>query len=84
MQNNMVPYDIKKSIKRGCIYLLIALPFMLIVATVLTIVKAPHWLTMLATIVLGGGVVLICVIINSKLEEKRKRKNENKYDSFRD
>ena len=84
MQNNLTPYDIKKSIKRGFIYLLIALPFMLVVATILTIVKAPQWLTMLSTVVIGGCIVLICAIIYSKLEEKRKKKNEGKYDSFRD
>lgn len=86
MQNNYSQYDIKKSIKRGCIYLLIALPFMLVIATVLTIIKAPYWLIMLATIVVGGGVVLISLIVNNKLEEKRKNKEKDadKFDPFRD
>ena len=86
MQDNMSPYDIKKSIKRGCIYLLIAVPFMLIISVVLTIANAPYWLIMLATIVVGGGVVLLCVMINGKLEEKRKlkQKQDDKFDPFRD
>lgn len=85
MKNNS-PYDLKMSIKRGWIYLLIALPFMLIVATLLTIIDAPYWLILLATVVVGGGTVLVCAIINSKLAEKRKQKmkNDDTYDPFRD
>ncbi len=86
MSNNMSPYDFKKSIKRGAIYLLIALPFMLVVATVLTIIKAPQWLTMLATIVTGGAFVLLSMVVANKIAEKRKEKNDDKskYDPFRD
>lgn len=86
MQNDMSPYDIKKSIKRGCIYLLMAIPLMLVISVALTIINAPYWLTMLATIVSGGAVVLLCVIVNGKREEKRKlkQKQDDKFDPFRD
>ena len=60
MQNNLSPFDVKKTLKKGLIFLLIALPFMSVVAILLTIIKAPQWLTMLATVVTGGIVVFIC------------------------
>ena len=83
---NYSQIDFKKTIKRGLIYLLIATPFMLVVAVLLTIVKAPYWLTMLSTVVIGGIAVFICYIVNAKLDEKRKKKqqNSNKFDPFKD
>lgn len=84
MSNKFSPYEYKNSIKRGFIYLLIASPFMLAIATVLTIVKAPYWLTMLATIVVGGFIVLICAIVRAKMTEKKERNKKDKFDPFKD
>lgn len=86
MKNNLTPFDIKKMIKKGLIYLLIALPFMSVVAVLLTIIKADYWLTMFATIVVGGIVVFICYVISNNREEKKKRENEDKgkFDPFKD
>lgn len=84
MNNNLSNYDYKKSIKLGMIYLLIAIPFMLAIAVVLTIVKVPYWLTMLGTIVVGGIVVFVCFVIHGKMVEKRKLKEKDKFDPFRD
>lgn len=86
--NNLTPFDIKKTLKRGLIYLLIALPFMAVVAVLLTIVKAPYFLVLIATVVAGGGVVLVCFIIQSKRDEKKKIEQElnpsSKFDPFKD
>ncbi len=84
MNKNMSYYDFKKSVKRGLIYLLIAIPFMLVVSVVLTIVKVPYWLTMLSTIVVGGIVIFVSFVINGKIDEKRKVKENDKFDPFRD
>jgi len=86
MNNNLTPFEVKKTLKDGLIYLLIALPFMLLVATLLTIINAAYWLTMLATVVVGGFEVLLCVIIHGKIKEKRKenREKDTKFDPFRD
>lgn len=83
---NYSQFDFKKTIKRGLIYLLIATPFMLVIAVLLTIINAPYWLTMLATVVVGGLAVFICYIVNGKLDEKRKKKQQdsNKFDPFKD
>ena len=86
--NNLTPFDIKKTLKRGFLYLLIALPFMSIVAVLLTIVKAPYVLILIATVVSGGCVVLLCFLIQSKRDEKRKLEQElnpsSKFDPFKD
>ena len=86
--NNLTPFDIKKTLKRGLLYLLIALPFMSIVAVLLTIVKAPYVLILIATVVSGGCVVLLCFLIQSKRDEKRKLEQElnpsSKFDPFKD
>lgn len=87
MSYNNQPYDIKKTFKTGLIYLLIAFPFVLIVATVLTIIKAPLVVIMIANLVVGGGVVLIAFIVHGKIKEKKeiKAKNEpKKFDPFKD
>lgn len=83
---NMAPYDVKKTVKTGFLYLLIAFPFVLIVATVLTIINAPLWAIMLCNIVTGGGVVFLAYIIHNKIKEKRnKNKGQGKdFDPFRD
>lgn len=86
--NNLSPFDIKKTLKRGLIYMLIALPFMAVIAVLLTIVKAPYFLTLTATVVAGGGVVLLCFLIQSRRDEKRKIEQElnpsNQFDPFKD
>ncbi|MBQ7884990.1 MAG: hypothetical protein IJ318_02715 [Clostridia bacterium] len=84
--NNYTPFDFKKTLKRGMIYLLIALPFMLIVGVLLNIANAPYWLSLIATVVVGGAVVLVCFLINAKLAEKKKQeqKNSGKFDPFKD
>lgn len=86
MNNNLTPFDYKKTIKAGLVYLLIAVPFMLVVATALTIIEAPYWLIMLATIVTGGIVIFVSYVIHNKIKDKRKQdnKNDTKFDPFRD
>ncbi len=84
MNNNFSQYDFKKSIKRGCIYLLIAVPFMLIISVVLNIVGAPFWLNILSTVVVGGIVVFVAYVISTKIAEKKKENEKNKYDPFKD
>ena len=86
MQNNLSPFDVKKTLKKGLIFLLIALPFMSVVAILLTIIKAPQWLTMLATVVTGGIVVFICYIVSTNRAEKKKanKEQEKKFDPFKD
>lgn len=84
--SNLTPFDIKKTLKRGMIYMLIALPFMLVVGVLLTIVNAPYWLSLMATVVVGGAVILVCFLLNAKLDEKRKQKQQesSKFDPFKD
>lgn len=86
--NNLTPFDIKKTLKRGLVYMLIALPFMAVVAVLLTIVNAPYFLILSATVVTGGGVVLLSFIIHSKREEKKKLEQEQnpskQFDPFKD
>ena len=78
------PLDVKKTVKQGVIYLLIAFPFVLFVATVLTIVNAPLWAIMFCNIVVGGGVILLEYIIHNKIKENKKKKNESTFDPFKD
>lgn len=86
--NNLTPFDVKKTLKRGFIYLLIALPFMAVVAVLLTIVKAPYFLILSATVVIGGAVVLLCFLTQAKKDEKKKLEEElnpsKKFDPFKD
>ena len=84
MKNNLIPFDVKKTIKKGLIFLLIALPFMSVVAILLTIAKVQQWLTMLATIVTGGIVVFICYIVSNSRAEKKKAEKDSKFDPFKD
>ena len=86
MQNNLSPFDVKKTLKKGLIFLLIALPFMSVVAILLTIIKSPQWLTMLATVVTGGIVVFICYIVSNNRAEKKNanKEQEKKFDPFKD
>lgn len=82
---NQTPYDVKKTVKQGFIYLLIAFPFVLVVSTALTIAKAPLFVIMLCNIVTAGLVVLLEYIIHNKIKEKRKEKRENSnFDPFKD
>lgn len=81
------PIDVKKTLKIGLIYLLIALPFVFVVATVLTIIKAPLWVIMLCNITVGGTAVLVAYIVHNKIKEKRKEKESSgpkKFDPFKD
>ena len=84
MKNNLTPFDVKKTIKKGLIFLLIALPFMSVVAVLLTIAKAQQWLTMMATVVTGGIVVFICYVVSNSRAEKKKAEKDNKFDPFKD
>ena len=86
--NNFTPFDVKKTLKRGLIYMLIALPFMAVIAVLLTIVNAPYFLILIATVVVGGCVVLISFLIQAKRDEKKKINQElnpsKKFDPFKD
>ena len=84
MENNLSSFDMKKTLKTGAIYLLIAFPFVLIVSTILTIVNIPHWLNMLISVVVGAVVVFICYIVHNKIKQKRKENSENEFDPFKD
>ena len=68
--------------------MLIALPFMAVIAVLLTIVKAPYFLILSATVVMGGAVVLICFLIQAKRDEKKRIQEEinpsKKFDPFKD
>ena len=81
------PYDVKQTLKQGLIYLLIALPFVAVVAVALTIINAPLWAVMLCNVTVGGVVVLVAYIVHNKIKEKRKQKEKNepkKFDPFKD
>ena len=88
MSYNQTPYDIKQTLKRGLIYLLIAFPFILVVATLLTIAKAPIFVVMICNVVVGGIVVFIAMIINNKRKEKKQKSEDanvgKKFDPFKD
>lgn len=80
------PLDVKRTLKTGLIYLAIAFVFMLITSTILTILKVPVWLNVMAGVVVGGIVVFICYLIHNKLKEKKKQKRDEsiKFDPFKD
>ena len=86
MNNNLTPFDVKQTLKTGFIYLLIAAPFMLVVATLLTIANVAYWLILLATVIVGGFAIFACFIIHSRIKEKRKtqREKSDKFDPFKD
>ena len=84
---NQTPLDVKQTLKRGFIYLLIAFPFVLVVATIMTIIKAPLWAVLLCNVIAGAGVVAIAMIINNKIKEKKAKEKDIKpkeFDPFRD
>lgn len=84
---NYTPMDVKKILKQGLIYMLIALPFVMVVAVCLTILKAPLWLVLLGNVTVGGGVIFLCYVIHSKIKENKANKQKNKpkkYDPFKD
>ena len=80
------PIDVKKTLKIGLIYLAIALPFVAVVAVLLTLAKAPVGVVMLCNVVTGGVVVFVCYIVHNKIKEKRKEKAKDgkKFDPFKD
>lgn len=78
------PYDIKKTVKTGLVYLLIAFPFVLIVATVLAVVDAPLAIIMICNILVGGVVILLEIIIHNKIKQKRQNQQKSNFDPFRD
>lgn len=80
----MTPQNYKQSIIRGMVYLLIALPFMSVVCVLLTIINAPYILTMLATVVVGGIVVFLSMVIYGKIRQKCESKKQDKFDPFKD
>ena len=84
---NYTTVDIKNTLKQGLIYLLIAFPFILVVAVCLTIIRAPLWAVMLCNVAVGGVVIILAYIIHSKIKEKRKEKEKakpKKFDPFKD
>ena len=83
-QINQTPYDVKQTLKVGLVYLLIAFPFVLVVATILTILKAPLWLIMVCNIAVGGAVVLIAFAIHTKIKQKKQEEKKSNFDPFRD
>ena len=78
------PAEIKQTLKRGLIYLLIAFPFILVIATILTIVGSPLWVIMLCNITVGGAVIIVEIVIYNKIKSKKKEQNKSNYDPFRD
>ena len=60
---------------------------LIVVATILTILKAPIFWIMFANIVVGGGVILIEVVIHNKIKQRKEEKLKNepkKFDPFKD
>ena len=87
MAYNQTPVDVKKTVKKGAIYLLVAFPFVLACAVGLNIIGAPLWATLLCNVVVGGIVVFIEIIISNKIKEKREKDKINKpkeFDPFKD
>ena len=81
------PYDVKKTLKQMLIYLLIALPFIAIVAVGLTILKVDPLVIMLCNVVTGGIVVCICYVVHSKIKAKKEQEQigkPKKFDPFKD
>lgn len=78
------PQNYKQSIVRGLVYLLIALPFMSVVCVLMTILNVPYTLTMFATVVVGGIVVFLSMVIYGKIRQKREREKQDKFDPFKD
>lgn len=81
---DQTPFEVKQTVKLGLIYLLIAFPFVLIVATVLTIIKAPLALIIICNVVVGGIVVFIEMLIHNKIEQKKQENSNTKFDPFKD
>ena len=87
MNYNQTPYDIKQTLKRGLVYLLIAFPFVIAVGVLLTIAKASLFVTLLCEVVTGGLVVFVVWIIHNKIIERREKNKANepkKFDPFKD
>lgn len=83
MNNNSV-YDAKLLVKRAFILLLIAFPFMLVVATLLTILNVPTWAIFVCTILVGIAVFLLEYAIYLKRKEKQEKKRTSNFDPFKD
>lgn len=83
MKNNSV-YDAKLVIKRAFILLLIAFPFMLIVATLLSIANVPTWLIFVCTILSGFAIFLLEYVIYTKHKEKKEKQRTSNFDPFKD
>ena len=87
MNYNQSPSDIKKTLKTMLIYLLIALPFICVVAVGLTILKVNPVVIMLCNVVTGGIVVCIAYVVHSKIKSKKEQENfgkPKKFDPFKD
>lgn len=83
--NGLAPFDIKKSLKKGMIFMLIAIPLMLVVSVLLNIAKAPFWLNLLSTVIVGGVVILLCFVVDLNKKQKIKDKKQAKdFDPFKD
>ncbi len=87
MSYNQTPYDIKQTLKKGLLYLLIAFPFVIAVGVAITIAKASLFVTLLCEVVTGGFVVLVSWIIHNKItenKEKKQKQEPKKFDPFKD
>ena len=87
MSYNQTPVDVKRTVKKGFIYLLVAFPFVLICSVFLTIINAPVWATILCNVVVGGIVVVIEIFISNKIKERKEKENFGKpkqFDPFKD
>lgn len=87
MALNQTPVDVRKTVKRGFKYLLIAFPFVLVCAVFLSIINAPLWAILLCNVVVGGLVVVIEIFISNKINERKEKAKEGKpkeFDPFKD
>ena len=83
MKNNST-YDAKLIVKRWAIFLLIAFPVMLVVATILTVVNVPTWAVYICTILSGGATLLLEYVIYLRRKEKREKEMTSNFDPFKD
>jgi len=76
--------DTKLILKKVLIFLIIAFPFMLALATLLAVLNAPVWAIFVCTIMFGGAVFLLEYIIYIRRKEKQDEQRKTNYDPFKD
>lgn len=84
MNKHLYELDMNLLIKKIGIYLLIAIPFMLVIAVILNIVKSPFWLNVIITFLVAVITELICFVIYFKKRDKLQSQPKDKYDPFKD